>query len=180
MNPYLLQGIYAILGGCSASLVLLSSQPDAPLKTVLVVGASAAVTGLLQALDALRKQPPGSPPPTQVPAVFLALALALPLVACETPAPMPQTPQQRLYALQAGYTSAVQEMAAYEARPRCDSPGADRLMCSDPQAVEAMRRSDRVVFAALQAARAQPTEPAVSALAEALRALRASIPEIVR
>lgn len=115
--------------------------------------------------------------PGGTPMLGLVLALALlPLGACATYEA--QTPQQQIYAAQKQYTAAVLQAAAYEARPRCGSPGADPAMCSDPATLAALRRADSVVFPALQAARASPTQEAATALTAALAAFRASLSEI--
>lgn len=91
-----------------------------------------------------------------------------------------QTPAQRLYAVQSGYAAAVNEAAAYEARPRCTADGVDPAWCSDPQTVAALRRSDTAMYATLQAAKQAPTDASVTAAEAALRALRASLTEIAR
>lgn len=93
---------------------------------------------------------------------------------------LPQTPAQRLYALEAAYSASVGEMASYEARPRCGSAGADPYSCSEPAAVAAMRRADDSIYPVLQAARQNPTDTTVSALDAALRTLRASLSEIAK
>ena len=118
-------------------------------------------------------------PPPSLAVLLLAAALLLPLLgACATLEA--QTPQQRLYALQHQYLAAITEAAAYEARPRCGSAGAPELGCSDPATVAALRRADDATDAALQTARASPTDTTLTAAAAALNGFRAALLETTR
>ena len=98
------------------------------------------------------------------------VAGALLLSGCAT---APQTTQQRLYALQAGYVEAVKQMADYEARPRCGSDGADPLTCSDAGIVKDMRAADDMAYLALVTAKQQPSTDNVDTLEADLRAFSA-------
>lgn len=106
-------------------------------------------------------------------AALAALMLATPLAGCASRAA--ETPAQRVFAIQTEYNGALAVALAYESQPRCSET--QPQPCSDPAAVNEIRKADNDAWAALLAAqeyvRAGGHEG--GALAAALAAARSAL-----
>ena len=104
---------------------------------------------------------------------LLAPWLLLALAACASLEA--ETPAQRVFALKAEYRAVLALAVDYESLPRC--PAVTTPVCSEPDAVELLRRADARAAFALDGAEQVVRSPAASAgdLALALEAAGAAV-----
>jgi len=73
-----------------------------------------------------------------------------------------QNPAQKVFELTAVYNGVLNPVVEYESLPRCPE-NADALdVCSNPDVVRAVRKADRVAFAAINGAQAVVRNPSSS------------------
>lgn len=73
-----------------------------------------------------------------------------------------ETPAQKVYAIQADYNGPLAAAVAYESQPRCVGLQTSIEGCSEVKVVEALRKADDDVNAALRAAQNVVRTPGVS------------------
>ena len=89
-----------------------------------------------------------------------------------------ETPAQVVYGLQGDYNAALAIASAYESQPRClEGQDLTEAVCSDPDAVEAIRSADNKAYAALVGAQEVVRTPGAtdSAVSLAIASARAAL-----
>ena len=102
--------------------------------------------------------------------LFLALPLALGLVACGTPTPA------EIAALENGLTAADTVALGYVTLPACATPAVKGAVCAIPAAKTAIKAAEMVAYNDLKALQANPSSANLIAMQTARSAYVASVP----
>lgn len=98
-------------------------------------------------------------------AILAAILLALGLAGCANPSATPTVStgalQQKVLAAEVAYEAPLALAVAYNKRPRCTAPKTI-VLCSEPAAVEQLRKANHAVMEAFGAAMKIASTPGVS------------------